>query len=455
MAPILPYRILIGLSRTLAALAFASGLVASAAAVPITYTGFTITDGKIGTHTFHNARVILTFVSDTTYVQQTTILGQSIAYNPTGTAKIVIVGDHLNVQATIAPNQIFVSFDKSNGGVGFGSFAPDGSLDPAYPFAVDGWMVQGPLTIGAFMLPSAEEAALSTDLTHSTAFAGNGWSCQTFPLPINTPCPLPTFPLNTNQGKLYLYEPYEYPGTGRTLNAGFFFADLGTFTHTLPANLYTVSSLATSGPITYHAFLVADVTLGKQVFKAAKVLFTFVSNSATVQPISGSDPNAYINTQGAAKVAIMTGSKIVNATFSANEVYVYFTPASYSLGFGSTVGGRGYPLAMGIGGCLCAGGDFTGYAVADILNNPANGAQYTPKVATLVTDLRNETALGDNASSCQPFDAYSRTGCSNLTAPPKLTTNNGAFYIYEPYTNAYQTPYPITLNGALFWSTFN
>ena len=439
----------------LALLSLASWFATSALAVPITYTGFTITDGKIGTNQFHNARVILTFVSDTSDVQLTTIQGQDIAYNPTGTARITIVGDNLNIQATIGPNQIFVSFDRSNGGVGFGSLAPDGSLHPAYPFAVDGWMVLGALPSGAFMQPSREEAALSTDLMHNTAFAGNGWNCQTFPLPVNTPCPRPTFALKTNEGDLYLYEPYEYPGTGRTINAGFFFADLGTFAHTLPSNIYASSSLATSGPMAYHAFVIADVKLGQQVLKAAKVLFTFVSNSANVQRLSGTDPNAYINKQGTAKVALMTGSKTLNATFSANQIYVYFTPATNSLGFGSNTGGRGYPLSLATGGCLCYGGIFTGYGVTDIIDHPANAPQYTPEVPTLITDLRNATALGDNAFSCHPFDPSFQTGCSNLTSPPKLTTNNGAFYIYEPYTWVNSTPHPVSLNGALFWSSFN
>lgn len=452
--PVSKGRTTLGFERLFAYLALTLLFASSALAVPITYTGFTITDGKIGAHAFHNARVILTFVSDTANVQLTTIQGVAVAYNPTGSAHVTIVGDKLNIQANFAANQIFVSFDLKNGGVGFGSFAPNGSLQVTYPMAVDGWMVLGALPAGSFLKPSPEEAALSTDLMHNTAFAGSGWTCPTFPLNINTTCPLPTAPLKTDRGDLYLYEPYEYPGTGRTINAGFFFADLGTFAHTLPANVYVASSLATSGPMTYHAFIVADVTLGKNVFKSAKVLFTFVSNSSSVQLISGSDPNAYINRKGTAQVAIMTGSKTVNATFAANQIYVYFTPATDSMGFGSNSGGRGYPVALANGGCQCYGGIFTAYGVADILDHPANASQYTPQVATLITDLRNRTALGDNAYSCKPFDPYFNPGCSNLKSPPQLTTNNGAFRIYEPY-NRTDTKLPVSLNGAMFWSSFN
>lgn len=444
----------LSLERAFAYLVVTLLFASSAFAVPITYTGFTITDGKVGTHAFHNARIILTFVSDTTNVQLTTIQGVPVAYNPTGNAHVTIVGDKLNIQANFAANQIFVSFDRKNGGVGFGSFAPDGSLQVAYPMAIDGWMVLGALPAGAFLKPSPEEAALSTDLMHNTAFAGNGWTCPTFPLPINTPCPLPTAPLKTDKGNFYLYEPYEYPGTGRTINAGFFFADLGTFAHTLPANIYVASASATSGPMTYHAFLVADVTLGKNVFKAAKVLFTFVSNSSSVQPISGIDPNAYINRKGTAQVAIMKGSKTVNATFAANQIYVYLSPLTYSMGFGSNSGGGGYPVGIGDGGCLCYGGIFTAFGVEDILNYPSAASQFTPQVATLITDLRNETALGDNAYSCKPFAPHISPGCSNLKSPPQLMTNQGAFRIYEPY-NRTDTTLPVTLNGAMFWSSFN
>jgi hypothetical protein len=430
-------------------------LVSSALAVPITYTGFTITDGKIGTHVFHNARIILTVISDTKNVQLTTLQGTNVAYNPIGTATITIIGDKLSIQATFASNQIFVSVDRTNGGIGFGSFAPDGSLQPVYPLSIGKWMVLGALPGGAYLFPSPEEHGLSTDLRHNTSFAGVAWSCTAFPLQYGLTCPLPTVPLKTNKGDLYLYEPYQYPGTARSINAGFFFADLGTFQHTLPANIYKPSSLATSGPMTYHAFLLADVILGKQVFKRAKVLFTFVSNSAWVQPLSGSDPNAYINNKGTAQVAIMVGSNLVTATFSPNQLYVYFAPGTISIGFGSTIGGRNYPLAISNGSCTCLQELYTVTAVSDILNN-GNGSHYTPEVATLVTDLRNETMLGGGAYSCPTSDPL-QTGCSNLTSPPKLTTSNGAFSIYEPYTESFfwSPPYPVSLNSALFWANFN
>jgi hypothetical protein len=143
-------------------------------AAPITYTGFTITDGKLGSWHFHNARVFLTFESDTSKVQNLTIpvpntnRSVTIKYNKTGIARITIVGDHKTVKALFKNGQIFVSYDLSNGGVGFGSFAPDGSFQPAYPLGVAGGTVDGPAAVGLAFGPSPEELALSADLTSDT-----------------------------------------------------------------------------------------------------------------------------------------------------------------------------------------------------------------------------------------------------------------------------------------------
>jgi hypothetical protein len=94
-------------------------------AAPVTYTGFTITNGQLGSWKFHNARVYLTLHSDTRYVQQTQIFGVSVAYlgpfppqqlctgtaTPIGTARVVIVTGEKRVEATFAPDQLFVSLD--------------------------------------------------------------------------------------------------------------------------------------------------------------------------------------------------------------------------------------------------------------------------------------------------------------------------------------------------------
>jgi len=55
--------------RTIVPTGIALLAVCAAMAEPVTYTGFTITDGKLGNWAFHNARVYLTFKSDTKNVQ--------------------------------------------------------------------------------------------------------------------------------------------------------------------------------------------------------------------------------------------------------------------------------------------------------------------------------------------------------------------------------------------------
>src|SRR5579883_2925280 len=84
-----------------ACLCLALGLVTTAAAAPVTYTGFTITDGQIGTWQFHNARVVLRFDGDTNNVQ---LVQFPDPFDPTATAQVAIIygnriGDHLNVAA--------------------------------------------------------------------------------------------------------------------------------------------------------------------------------------------------------------------------------------------------------------------------------------------------------------------------------------------------------------------
>ena len=172
----------------------------TAYAAPVTYTGVTITNGRLGSWTFHNARVYLTLQTDASYVQQTQISGVNLAYlgpfppqqlctgtpAPIGTARVTIVSGERKVQATFAPNQLFVSLDQNNGGVGFGSCDPNGGFEPAYPLGVAGGTIFGSV-FAVNIFPSPEMAALSTDLAHTTAFSGRAWVCVGFPT-FGSPC---------------------------------------------------------------------------------------------------------------------------------------------------------------------------------------------------------------------------------------------------------------------------
>ena len=110
-------------------------LASPANAAPITYTGFTITDGSLGSWRFHNARVYISFETDTSNAQLTTIQGVRVVYvgpfpaqqlctgpaTSIGTARVTIISGEKRVRATFAPNQLVVGLDLDNGGVGFGS----------------------------------------------------------------------------------------------------------------------------------------------------------------------------------------------------------------------------------------------------------------------------------------------------------------------------------------------
>jgi hypothetical protein len=437
-------------------------LASPALAGPITYSGFTITDGKLGSWQFHNARVFLTFESDTNNVQTlnvpipNTTQTVTIAYNPTGVARITIVGEDRTVHATFKKGQIFASYDLSNGGVGFGSFAPDGSFQPAYPLGVAGGTVDGPAAVGLAFGPSPEELALSADLMSDTGLSGRGWVCVTFP---DATCPAPTVPLKTNKGDLFLFQPYQVepqaPNGGKVLNAGLFFADKQDPDSGFPPSLFAESGKASSKDITYNVFLVSDVSIGGRRFNNAKIHLSFSSDTSTVKPLSGTGPKAFVNEDGIARVVITKGSTTIKAKFDRHQIYVFFDPSTGSVGFGSHSGGRAYPVT--VTQCACNSPQLVG-AVSDIIDsNGADANKYTPKTATLLTDLTNETVLADFASSCSPYSAFDVVNgfCSNLSAvPAKLTTNEGDFYLFEPYTQT-QTSFPFSNNWALFWSNFS
>lgn len=208
----------------------------AANAEPITYTGFTIADGKIGTWEFHNARVYLKFESDTKNVQllQLSVPGfdtpAAVAYNATGVARITIFADGKRVHATFAPNQIFVSADLGDApggsprGIGFGSLWPSGP-NPTYPLGIQDGMIDAGDAIengGPASALSDELAAQSPDLMHPTTFSGRAWICTDFLSPRD--CPIPTDPLKTDRGDLFLYQKYIGGSVDDALTGGTFSA---------------------------------------------------------------------------------------------------------------------------------------------------------------------------------------------------------------------------------------
>jgi hypothetical protein len=152
----------------------------------------------------------------------------------------------------------------------------------------------------------------------------------------------------------------------------------------------------------------------------------------------------------------------ITAQLAPNQVYTYFDVANASIGFGSNVAGRGYPVALAgtqdnQGGPLLDENSSVA-AVSDIMRTPANAAKYTPATSSLKTDLTNETVLSGAASSCVSFDPITSM-CSNLT-PVALKTDHGDLLLFEPYTveEPDATPpltQPYSVNWGFFWSVIN
>ena len=432
---------------------------------PITYTGFIITDGQLGAWTFHNARVILTFQSDTQYVQTLSqgCVGTDAAFNPTGVARVTIIDHEKMVTARLDPNQLFVAFDQDFGGVGIGSLAPGApfvaatcsnaaSLQPAYPLGLHhGTMDAAGGTDPAY---SANQEAFPNNLQGNVGFSGKGYTCVGVP---QLECDPPTTALTTDHGVLYLSEPYQGYRNDYlvTLNGSFFFQQTGHSSLPLPWSMLAPSSTVSHGSITYHMFLVSDVSLNGELFQNASIHLSFRSRTSHVTPLP-SGPNSSINTGGVARVDIKQGNRAVSATFARNQIYVYFDSSTASAGFGSYSGGRVYPAALAPT-IVHSDTELLG-AVSDILNGGSN--YYSPATVDLAaaTDLKHETMLADYVSSCGSFD-FLLGVCNDLLTVPKLTSDHGDFSVYEPYNkNGFNDPTSLVRssdNFGVFWTTFD
>jgi hypothetical protein len=213
-----------------------SAIATCAWATSVTYTGFTLANGRIGTWAFTNAEVTITFRGDTSTVQTTSRGGVNLSFQPTGTASVKIAkGEHV-VHANFTPNLIFVSMDQSNGGAGFGYFdssgitTPDHVASPTYPLGIccGGGSVDISFNFYRFIFMSLSHELLAEpiDLASSSAYSGRAYICPTFPM-IDCFTP-PTVALPTDKGDLYLYAPYvSVVGSHRPQNAGFFTAVVG------------------------------------------------------------------------------------------------------------------------------------------------------------------------------------------------------------------------------------
>jgi hypothetical protein len=450
-------------------------LATAARASPIAYTGFTITDGELGSWSFTNARVYLRFEGDTSDVQNQTITdpttGESADVNliTKGRASVLVVAAEKVVHATFAPNQLFVSLDLGNPndfdfgpggrGVGFGSFSTTapGGIEPAYPLGVE----DGTIDWGDAALPSVAVQELPTTLTQGTAFSGRAWVCPGFP---DRSCPGVRQALKTSKGDLYLFQPYQVSAPGflvDTLSPGFFVAQTGDDGwNDLVAAVSADGCREDQGSptaITYHGYWIADVTLGASHFSAAQIYLSFASDTDNVVASGSGAARTFMNQTGRASATIVAFDRTIRAELAPDQLYVFYDVGRSFLGFGSTAGGPGYPFGLTSASTLNDPNGLTTNstlgAASDIALNPANASNYSAPTAGLVTDLTNATVLGGPASSC--VSLAPATGiCSNLTPVP-LHTSHGDLFVFESYTDDETTTndsQPFTINWGVFWS---
>jgi hypothetical protein len=431
---------------------------------PITYTGFMITDGQLGSWQFHNARVVLTFKSDTQFIQTIDPAclpnGQNVVYNPNGVATVTIVDHERVVTARFERNQIFVSFDVDAGGVGFGSFAPGPRFVNATCANVDGLTPTYPL--GLHHGTTDFTPGFPNNLQGTIGFSGKAYTCSG--VPQFTDCQPPTWALKTDHGDLYLAEPYQEQDVYRqlllSLNGGFFFQEPGHSGLPLPASVLAPSSRVPTNSITYHMFLVSDVSVNGELFQNASIHLTLRSDVAHVTPHPNGSAYGSMNASGVARVDIKAAGHTVSAKFASGQIYVYFDPAT-GAGFGSQSGGQAYPAVLAP---TFFHSDTELFAsVADILIGAASNyhgpaSDYSGPTFDLAntTDLKQETLLADYVSSCTDF-RFMLGYCANLPTSSRLITDKGDFYLYEPYNNSNQRTNlsQSSNNWGVFWTTFS
>jgi hypothetical protein len=183
------------------------GISTASAGTLFTYTATVVTDARLGSRFFHNAAVTISFTGDAATVTEVPGFSDQPAtfyWLPHGTASLDIEFRGRHVHARFMPDQLFVSVDTLNLGMGIGSYIGPNGLEPGYPLVFDR---------GSAGSLSGDSSVLST-ASNST---GNAWSCVGFP-PIDeqtgapgTCAPADPYPLRTDRGDFFIYMPYTVP----------------------------------------------------------------------------------------------------------------------------------------------------------------------------------------------------------------------------------------------------
>lgn len=200
--------------------ALAVAIGGAASAEPIVYSIHGDADGELDGRAFSGAQFRLELRSDTVHTVTAIENGVTVYRNDQGHAILFLTRGAQTTVAHIAPNQIFVRYDPTNGVVGFGTHG----IGPFYPVSLD-WcglpMGCGAIETGtpeitivgalaqlkvaphdSVFYPAAVEA-LATELRGRALLGGFLDACVSYDV-INLRCPsIPGTPIKTDQGDLY------------------------------------------------------------------------------------------------------------------------------------------------------------------------------------------------------------------------------------------------------------
>lgn len=204
-----------------AAAGFVWGLMSVAQAEPVTFRGTVVTDVKLGSQSFHNAALKLTFKGDTANITAVTdSSGNPIPTSchntvppnndpyffwiPKGSAAFSFESGGRTFSGNFLPRQLFVSVDTCSGGIGFGTYTAQG-FEPIYPLA----FTHGSAQVFTFA-PGGPVSGTPLAIAGNTT--GNVLSCIGFHTDFTAFVCMPpeTVPLHSDAGDLLVYMPYQF-----------------------------------------------------------------------------------------------------------------------------------------------------------------------------------------------------------------------------------------------------
>jgi len=183
--------------------------------------------------------------------------------------------------------------------------------------------------------------------------------------------------------------------------------------------------------VKYTGFVVTDVSLAGVRYHNALVTLTFIGLESAVFPFSKTvgqyTGSGWEITQGAASVQIVNGAQVIDANFTAGQIFVSFDQDNGGFGFGSLIGGQpevAYPLGI-------------------------------DAVFVNVKDLVTPVVQSGRQWSCTGFPVRPPLGTGRCGGTPALQTDHGPFIMYMPYfgtdaSGLIQDDYGGALNQALF-----